>query len=144
MPSIGVFAAIFDEQGRILCVKRNYTPFNWTTPGGKMDDGESLIQALEREVQEESGYRVQAKRLIGAYSSPFKDDLVLSIEAEIISRDEWQPNGEISEVGFFTKDKLPQPMKTVTVTRILDAFEKRIGTIRVFNSQEPLTNMNCG
>jgi ADP-ribose pyrophosphatase YjhB (NUDIX family) len=48
MPSIGVFAAIFDEQGRILCVKRNYTPFNWTTPGGKMDNGELLIQSLTK------------------------------------------------------------------------------------------------
>jgi ADP-ribose pyrophosphatase YjhB (NUDIX family) len=135
MPSIGVFAAIFDEQGRILCVKRNYTPFNWTTPGGKMDDGESLIQALEREVQEESGYVVQAKRLIGAYSSPFKDDLVLSIEADIVSREEWQPNGEISEVEFFARNELPQPMHLATVTRIFDAFDKKIGIMHVFNSQ---------
>jgi ADP-ribose pyrophosphatase YjhB (NUDIX family) len=33
MPSIGVFAAIFDEPGRIFCIKRNDPPFNWTTPG---------------------------------------------------------------------------------------------------------------
>ena len=101
MTSIGVFAAIFDEQGRILCVKRNYPPFNWTTPGGGMDEGESLTQAVEREVREETGYIVQAKRLLGAYSSTYKDDLVLSIEAEIVDRDEWQPNQEISEIGFF-------------------------------------------
>lgn len=107
MPSIGVFATIFDKQGRILCVKRNYPPFNWTTPGGGMDDGESLIQAIEREVREETGYIVHAKRLMGAYSSIYKDDLVLSIEAEIIDREEWQPNQEISEIGFFPKDELP-------------------------------------
>jgi 8-oxo-dGTP diphosphatase len=134
MPSIGVFAVIFDEQGRILCVKRNYPPFNWTTPGGGVDDGESLIQAVEREVREETGYIVQAKRLLGAYSSTYKDDLVLSIEAELVDREEWQSNQEISEMGFFAKDELPQPMKSGTTARILDAFNKDTGIMRVFDS----------
>lgn len=39
--SVGVFAVIFDEQKRILCVKRNYGPKNWTTPGGAIDKDES-------------------------------------------------------------------------------------------------------
>ena len=135
MPSIGVFAVIFDKQGCILCVKRNYPPFTWTTPGGKMDDGESLIQALEREVREETGYIVQAKRLLGAYSAPFKDDLVLSIEAEIVGKDDWQPNTEISEVGFFAKDALPRPMNPRAVARITDAFNKQAGIMRVFETE---------
>jgi 8-oxo-dGTP diphosphatase len=41
MPSVGVFAAIFDEQRRILCVRQNYGPRKWTLPGGKMEAGES-------------------------------------------------------------------------------------------------------
>lgn len=134
MPGIGVFAAIFDEQGRILCVKRNYPPFTWTTPGGGMDHGESLNQAVEREVREETGYIVRAKRLLGADSSTYKDDLVLSIEAEIVDRDQWQPNGEISEIGFFAKDELPQPMHLATIARILDAFNKDVGVMRVFDA----------
>lgn len=134
MPSIGVFATIFDEQGRILCVKRNYPPFNRITPGGGLDDGESLIQAIEREVREETGYIVHAKRLLGAYSSIYKDDLVLSIEAEIVDREEWQSNQEISKIGFFAKENLPQPMKTGTITRILDAFNKLYGVMCVIDS----------
>jgi len=135
MPTVGVFAAIFDKQGRILCVKRNYPPFNWTTPGGGMDDSESLAQAIEREVREETGYIVHAKRLLGAYSSTYKDDLVLSIEADIVDREEWQPNQEISEIGFYAKDQLPQPMKSGTIVRILDAFNKDAGVMRVFESE---------
>lgn len=134
MPGIGVFAAIFDEQGRILCVKRNYPPYTWTTPGGGMDHGEPLNQAVEREVREETGYIARAKRLLGAYSSTYKDDLVLSIEAEDIDRDPWQPNSEISEIGFFAKDELPQPMQSGTIARIIDAFNKDAGVMRAFDS----------
>jgi ADP-ribose pyrophosphatase YjhB (NUDIX family) len=134
MPSVGVFAAIFDERGRILCVRRNYPPFTWTTPGGGMENGESIHQAVEREVREETGYIVRVKRLLGSYSSTYKDDLVLSIEAEIVDRDQWQPDQEISELGFFAKDQLPQPMKSGTIVRILDAFDKDAGVMRVFDS----------
>ena len=56
--TIGVFAANFDEAGRILCVKRNYGDKKWTTPSGAMDSGESPFQALQREIRKESGYLV--------------------------------------------------------------------------------------
>ena len=135
MPTVGVFAAIFDKGGRILCVKQNYGPKSWTIPGGRMERGESLIEALEREVQEESGYHIQAQQVIGVYSSPYKDDMSLIIQAEIVDRGEWQPNGEISELGFFEKDELPQPMHPHVVRLILDAFERQTGIIRVFNSE---------
>lgn len=131
MTTIGVFAAIFDDEGRILCVKRAYGPQNWTTPGGRMESGESPIVALEREVREETGYIVQVERLLGAYAATFKDDLVLSIEAKIIGREAWEPNTEIAKVGFFTQDTLPQPMHPFTATRIRDAFEGQTGVIRV-------------
>lgn len=51
MSSIGVAAAIFDGQGRILCVKQNYRDKLWSLPGGSVEPSESPIQALEREVQ---------------------------------------------------------------------------------------------
>ena len=136
MPTVGVFAAIFDEQGRILCVKRGYGPKNWTTPGGRLEVAESPVEALEREVLEETGFLVQAVQVLGVYSATFKDDLVLSIEARIVSRSEWQPNEEISQAGFFAQDELPQPMHSNTAVRIQDAFEKKTGIIRVFREPD--------
>ncbi len=131
MTTVGVFAVIFDAEGRILCVRRTYGPQNWTTPGGRMEKGESPLDALEREVEEETGYIVGPGRVLGVYAAPFKDDLVLSIEAEICSQEPWKPNAEIAEIGFFAHDALPQPMHPFTERRILDAFERRVGILRV-------------
>lgn len=99
-----------------------------------MESGESPIAALEREVLEEAGYIVWAGRLLGVYAATFKDDLVLSIEAEIVERTAWEPNAEIAEVGFFAQDVLPQPMHPFTAVRIRDAFEGRTCVIRVLET----------
>jgi ADP-ribose pyrophosphatase YjhB (NUDIX family) len=139
MTTIGVFAAIFDSQRRILCVKQNYGPRGWTTPGGRLESGESPIEALVREVHEETGYLVQAKRLLGVYSATFKDDIVLSIEAEIVGQTSWEANDEIAELGFFAKNELPRPMNPRTALRIEDAFAGQVGIIRVFSEADGLS-----
>lgn len=78
MLTLGVFAAIFDGDGRILCVRMNYATHAWTTPGGRVEPGESPLAALEREVLEESGLVVVADGLVGVYSKPHNNDLCCS------------------------------------------------------------------
>jgi len=135
MTTIGVFASIFDEQGRILLAKRNYGPRNWTTPGGQLESSESHLDGLMREVREETGYIVQPVRLIGAYSTPHNDDLVLSFEAEIVEPANWQPNDEISQVEFFSRSDLPRPMHFRAFTCIQDAYEGKSGVMQVFGPE---------
>jgi 8-oxo-dGTP pyrophosphatase MutT (NUDIX family) len=140
MTKIGVFAAIFDFEKRILCVRHAYGDKRWTTPGGQIESNESLITALEREVHEETGYKVNPTKLIGAYYAAYKDDLVLSIEAEIYSKDEWNPNDEISEIGFYGKEELPKPMHRGSIIRIQDAFGHNYGVIRIFNKKDDVVD----
>jgi ADP-ribose pyrophosphatase YjhB (NUDIX family) len=135
MPTVGVFAAIFDEQRRILCVKLNYGPLSWTTPGGRVEDGESPVAALIREIHEESGYHAQVEHLVGVYAAPFKDDIVLMMTARLIGSDGWQPNDEIAQIGFFAREALPEPMNPRVQRRILDAFAGRSGVLHVFEEQ---------
>jgi 8-oxo-dGTP pyrophosphatase MutT (NUDIX family) len=61
----GVAAVIFDE-GRVLLQRRDDTG-RWGLPGGGVEPGESVRQALIREVREETGLEVEPLRLIGVY-----------------------------------------------------------------------------
>ena len=131
MPSLGVFAAIFDDSGRILCVRMNYATRAWTTPGGRVEAGESPFAALRREVLEESGLDVVEDGLVGVYFKPLKDDLVIFLRTRVLGRNQWQPNDEISEIGYFGRDELPEPMGLGVRTRIIDAFHGITGIVRV-------------
>ena len=132
MATIGAFAVIFDAAGWVLCVKANYGSGYWSTPGGRVEIGESPVDALKREVLEETGYIIEPGHLIGVYAKPYRDDLVLSFNATILSREPWQPNHEIAEVGFFAPEALPEGMGVIARTRILDAVANQKGVFRVF------------
>ena len=131
MPTLGVFAAILDDSERILCVRMNYATRAWTTPGGRVEVGESPIAALKREVLEECGLDVVEDGLVGVYSKPLKDDLVLFFRARVLGRNQWQPNDEISAIGYFGRDDLPEPMGLGARTRIIDALDGITGIVRV-------------
>jgi 8-oxo-dGTP diphosphatase len=61
-----VGAVIFDDEGRVLLVRRGKPPHKgaWTLPGGRIEPGESSEAAVEREVLEETGLTVRALRLV--------------------------------------------------------------------------------
>lgn len=62
IPAVG--AVIHDDAGRILLVLRRHDPQAgyWSIPGGKVDHGESLADAVIREVREETGLVVEVGR----------------------------------------------------------------------------------
>jgi ADP-ribose pyrophosphatase YjhB (NUDIX family) len=131
VPTVGVFAAIFDESRRILCVKHEYGRKLWHLPGGGVEPGESVHEALRRETREETGYLIEPKGLIGVYSAPSRDDVVLFFEATITGREAWQAGEEISQVAFFGQGELPDPMHPWQQTRVQDAFQSASGVVRV-------------
>lgn len=65
-PKIICRAAVFDEDERILMVQET-ADGRWTLPGGWIDVGDSPAVATEREVREETGYRVRAAKLAALY-----------------------------------------------------------------------------
>lgn len=132
MPTVGVFATIFNDVGEVLCVQRNYPPYGWTTPGGRLEEHEAPEDGVVREVLEETGFHVVVDRLVGVYAAPFKSDLVIAFVCSTLGRNEWKPDAEISDVRFFPVDQLPMPMNRNTVARISDAVRGLSGVSRTF------------
>ncbi|OLB99624.1 MAG: hypothetical protein AUH30_04895 [Candidatus Rokubacteria bacterium 13_1_40CM_68_15] len=64
-----VSAVIVDRRGRLLLQQRS-DGGQWGLPGGSVEIGESLAEAVRREVHEETGLVVAVRRLIGVYSDP--------------------------------------------------------------------------
>jgi ADP-ribose pyrophosphatase YjhB (NUDIX family) len=62
-----VGAVITDDRGRLLLIKRGHEPGLglWSLPGGRVEPGESDVQALIRELREETGLTVTPRHLIG-------------------------------------------------------------------------------
>jgi ADP-ribose pyrophosphatase YjhB (NUDIX family) len=135
---LGCSAAIFDEQGRILLTRRADNG-QWCMPGGRMEPGESVAEACEREVFEETGLSVRVQRLVGVYSHP--DQLViypdgnkahivaLHFEAEIITGELGLSN-ETTDFGYFTMDEVHgMDLLGRHKERIIDTLESRVETL---------------
>ena len=138
MATIGAFAILLDGEGRVLCVRQNYAPREWTLPGGRVEPNESPLAALHREIMEETGCRIAIERYIGTYARIDADDLVLLFAARILERGAWAPNGEIADLGFFVPAALPNPMNPRHHQRIEDAVSGLSGLVRVYDSPDRL------
>lgn len=75
MKSIEVVAAVIRSGGKYLCVQRGRTKFSYTSfryefPGGKVEKGESLQEALQREIMEEMDYTIEVgEKLLTVHTS---------------------------------------------------------------------------
>jgi 8-oxo-dGTP pyrophosphatase MutT (NUDIX family) len=63
------FAVVRDRVGRVLLVRRA-DDLNWELPGGRIDVGESAVDAVVREAAEEAGLAITVTGLAGVYSDP--------------------------------------------------------------------------
>jgi ADP-ribose pyrophosphatase YjhB (NUDIX family) len=112
---LGCSAVVFqDGRERILLTRRSDNGL-WCLPGGAVDAGETVAEACQREVREETGLEVKVLRLIGIYSDP--DRLVvypdgnkvhivgLSFEAQVIGGALGLSN-ETTEAGYFTIEQV--------------------------------------
>jgi 8-oxo-dGTP diphosphatase len=138
MVSFGVFASIFDETNRILLVRQGYGSRRWTTPGGRVEPGESPLEALKREAIEEIACDVSILYFIGVYVRPYRDDVLLSFATTLTGGNPRACPPEISEVRYFSREELPSELAFNSRVRVEDGFEKRRGVLRVFESSTGL------
>ncbi len=94
----------------IILVKRKNPPFGWAIPGGFVDYGETLEDAVCREMKEETGLDVTLVRQFHTYSDPHRDPRHHTISTVYIAASAGRPKAgdDAEEVGIFTEDSLPE------------------------------------
>ena len=128
-PKVDVRGAAFRD-GRILLVKETSDGL-WALPGGWADVGESPSESVEREVWEESGFKVKAMRLAAVYDRskhPHKPLMHYHIYKLFficeITGGEPTTSCETEEVAFFDENDLPELSITKTLPeQIAKMFE---------------------
>ena len=126
-PKVDVRGAVFSD-GKLLMVRESMDG-GWTLPGGWADVGDVPSQAAEREVWEEAGFRVRAKRVIGVYDANRSGPLELFHAFKIVFLCDLlggmpTPSFETSEVAFFACHEIPTQLsgERTRPRHILDAF----------------------
>jgi ADP-ribose pyrophosphatase YjhB (NUDIX family) len=126
-PRVDVRGAVFQE-GKILLV-RERSDNGWTMPGGWADVGDSPSESVEREVWEESGFKVKARNVIGVYDANRLHPLDIFHAYKIvflcnIVSGSARTSNETSQVAFFEPDALPAVLsgERTKFRHISDAF----------------------
>jgi len=107
-PLFQVFAVavIFNQNQQILLVKLTYQRFHpWGLPGGSLDYSERPEDAVLREMLEETGITIEIEKFL--FAKTWTPDRVGLYYLCRIKDGVFQPSEEVSEMGYFPKDSLP-------------------------------------
>ncbi len=110
-----VVAVILDEKKRVLLTQRNIPPFKgkWALPGGKISHGEAITVALQREVEEEVGLKIQVEQLIDAFEVFPRDEeethyIILYYLSRPINKEVRLNSGEVKAAAWVSPEELPE------------------------------------
>ncbi|GAB2972244.1 NUDIX hydrolase [Saccharothrix stipae] len=111
---VAVSAIVQDPTGRLLMIRRTDND-KYAIPGGGQDVGETLTQAVVREVEEETGVHVEVTALVGLYSNPnhviaygngeVRQEFSICFRAQPLGG-ELRPSSESKEVHWIEPDRL--------------------------------------
>lgn len=127
-PQVGVGALVIRD-GRVLLVRRGRPPANdvWAIPGGRLELGETLQQAAEREVFEETGVTIRAGQPFYTFDTIIRDEqgrvrfhyVIVDLLAEYVSG-EARPGDDARDAAWLSLadlEGLPTHPATLEVVR---------------------------
>jgi ADP-ribose pyrophosphatase YjhB (NUDIX family) len=123
--TLGARAVVIDGQGRVFLVKHSYVE-GWHLPGGGVEIGETVHDALARELAEEGNIRMMAApQLHGVFFNKRisrRDHVALFVVREYVQDGTPRPNREIVAHGFFAPNALPEDTGGATRARIAEVL----------------------
>lgn len=123
--TFGVRALVIDGEGRVFLIKHSYVS-GWHLPGGGVEPGETMRQALTRELMEEGNIELlTAPPLYSLYYHPSvsdRDHVALFVVRDFRQTSMPKPNREIVAHGFFAIDDMPGDTTKATRARIAEVM----------------------
>jgi ADP-ribose pyrophosphatase YjhB (NUDIX family) len=127
--TLGVRAMVLNEAERsVFLVRHTYVP-GWYLPGGGVERGETMRQALAKELREEGNIELTGEpSLFNIYynnRASIRDHVALYIVKQFAQTAPRPPDREIAECGFFPLNALPEGTTASTRRRIAEVLEGR-------------------
>jgi 8-oxo-dGTP pyrophosphatase MutT (NUDIX family) len=123
--TLGVRGVIIDEAGRVFLVKHSYVA-GWHLPGGGVEPGETVIDALIRELAEEGNIEPTAPPMLhGVFFNgriSRRDHVAVFVLRDFRQTSEPVPSHEIIAHGFFKLDELPNDTTAGTRARLIEVM----------------------
>lgn len=108
--SMCVDAIVDMGSGLVVLVERANEPKGWALPGGFVDQGECLEEAVLREIKEEIGLEVELVRQFHTYSDPKRDPRGQTVSTVFITRGKGNINAgsDAANAKMFHQFNLPE------------------------------------
>lgn len=136
-PNPSASALIEDESGRLLLGRRAYEPNAglWDAIGGFIEEGEDPLEALRREVREETGLEIERGAFVGVWTDVYGDGpdaqstLNLFWEARVTAG-ELRAADDVAELAWFARDELPARNEIAFegVARAIETWRNRVSS----------------
>lgn len=125
--TLGVRGLVHDTAtNSVFLIRHTYVP-GWQLPGGGVEVGETLAEALARELAEEGNIALTAPAVLKSMHfnrrSSRRDHVGFYLIEQFSQPAPKQPDHEIAEAGFFPLDRLPRDTTPATRRRIAEIFQ---------------------
>jgi 8-oxo-dGTP diphosphatase len=102
-------AVCFDAHGRVLLGRRGVDPGagRWDLPGGFLHEDEHPVDALRREIQEETALEIETLEFLGFWLEPYDGRIVLCLTWTARVSGEAQAGDDLVELRWFARNDLP-------------------------------------
>lgn len=122
---------VFEEDGKfkgIVLIERKYFPYGLALPGGFVEVGERVEDALKREMEEETGLKVEIEKIHGVYSDPDRDPRFHTVSIVFVCRAFGEPKGgdDAKEAKIFKLEEIPFEKIVFDHGKILQDYLKKI------------------
>ena len=124
--SLGVRAIVVDADDRVLLVRHGYVS-GWHFPGGGVEVGETCLESLRRELEEEARIALEEPPILhGLFfntQTSRRDHVAAYLVRSFRILGERAPDWEIAEARFFPRLKLPEGTTRATRARLAEIFD---------------------